>query len=303
MTGRFVPGIWLNTMAIKFNRIIFIITSVFLSSPSSAAVFNYYMDKQLLEYRLKPRIINNDLVIEADLLTDPEDDRAEQQQQLIIEKPPLPVVKPQPAVKKPKIVQKVATISTANEPVPGDNLYLRLFKQEGLLELWYQRKGRNFQLYKTWEICTFSGGLGPKKVAGDEKSPEGFYATRKNMLNPNSRYHLSFNIGYPNAYDRANGYTGSYIMIHGDCKSIGCYAMTDLGIEEIYALVSQALGSGQSQIPIHIFPFIMEDANMEKYKDSAHYAFWKELKPAYDVFQSQRRVPNISVQGRKYVVR
>lgn len=289
-------------MAIKNNRIIFIITSILLSSPSSAAVFNYYMDKQLLEYRLKPKIINNDLVVEPEVFTDPEDVNGQQQQHMIIEKPALPI-KPLPAIKKPKIVQTVTSLNTTKEPIPGDNLYLRLFKQEGLLELWYQRKGQNFQLYKTWQICTYSGGLGPKKVAGDEKSPEGFYATRKNMLNPNSRYHLSFNIGYPNAYDRANGYTGNYIMIHGDCKSIGCYAMTDLGIEEIYGLVDQALGSGQSQIPIHIFPFIMEESNMQKYKDSDYYTFWQELKPAYDVFQSQRRIPNISVQGRKYVVR
>lgn len=290
-------------MAIKNNRIIFIITSILLSSPSSAAVFNYYMDKQLLEYRLKPKIINNDLVVEPEIFADPEDTNGAQQQKIIIEKPPLPI-KPSPAIKKPKLKgSNFVSLNTLKEPIPGDNLYLRLFKQEGVLELWYQRKGQKFQLYKTWQICTYSGGLGPKKVAGDEKSPEGFYFTRKNMLNPNSRYHLSFNIGYPNAYDRANGYTGNYIMIHGDCKSIGCYAMTDLVIEEIYGFVDQALGSGQSQIPIHIFPFRMDEHNMQNYKDSDYYAFWQELKPAYDVFQSQGRIPNISVQGRKYVVR
>ncbi|WP_257390938.1 L,D-transpeptidase family protein [Snodgrassella alvi] len=115
-------------------------------------------------------------------------------------------------------------------------------------------------------MCTFSGGLGPKKAEGDGKSPEGFYAMRKSLLNPNSNYHLAFNIGYPNAYDRSKSYTGSYIMIHGKCVSIGCYAMTDNGIEEIYALVIQALSSGQTQVPIHIFPFKMNTANMKNIK-------------------------------------
>lgn len=194
------------------------------------------------------------------------------------------------------------TKATNPPPVAGDKIYLRLFKQEGILELWYQHENHRYQLYKTWKICTFSGGLGPKKAEGDGKSPEGFYATQKNLLNPNSNYHLAFNIGYPNAYDRANGYTGSYIMIHGKCVSIGCYAMTDIGIEQIYTLVSQALNNGQKQIPIHIFPFIMDKTNMIKYQSSTHYAFWKELKPAYDIFQSQRRIPSISVQNKHYII-
>ncbi|PIT19872.1 hypothetical protein BGI35_09280 [Snodgrassella communis] len=194
-------------------------------------------------------------------------------------------------------------VASTNFPVPGDQIYLRLFKQEGILEIWYKHKNQKYQLSKTWKICTFSGGLGPKKAEGDGKSPEGFYATQGNLLNPNSNYHLAFNIGYPNAYDRSKGYTGSYIMIHGKCVSIGCYAMTDKGIEEIYALVSQALSSGQTQVPIHIFPFKMHTANMKKYQGSAHYAFWQELKPAYDIFQSQRRVPDISVHNQHYIVR
>ena len=137
-------------------------------------------------------------------------------------------------------------VASTNFPVPGDQLYLRLFKQESILEIWYKHKNQQYQLSKTWKICTFSGGLGSKKAEGDGKSPEGFYATQRNLLNPNSNYHLAFNIGYPNTYDRSKGYTGSYIMIHGKCVSIGCYAMTDKGIEEIYALVSQALSSGQT---------------------------------------------------------
>lgn len=191
----------------------------------------------------------------------------------------------------------------ANYPLRGDNIYLRLFKQEGILEVWTQRENQPYQLYKTWKICTFSGGLGPKKAEGDGKSPEGFYATQKNLLNPHSRYHLAFNIGFPNAYDQANGFSGSYIMIHGKCVSAGCYAMTDASIEEIYALVSLALEGGQKQIPIHIFPFMMSASNMNKYRDSEYLSFWQQLKPAYDIFEAQRRIPDISVERRHYIVK
>lgn len=188
-------------------------------------------------------------------------------------------------------------------PARGDKIYLRLFKQEGILEMWYQHNNQPYQLYKTWNICTYSGGLGPKKAEGDGKSPEGFYATEKNLLKPNSNYHLAFNIGYPNAYDRANGYTGSYIMIHGKCVSIGCYAMNDKNIEQIYAFVSGALDNGQKQIPIHIFPFKMTQANMKKYQHSTYLPFWQELKPAYDIFQSQKRLPSITVNNQHYVIK
>lgn len=190
----------------------------------------------------------------------------------------------------------------ANYPVRGDNIYLRLFKQEGILEVWTQRENQPYKLYKTWKICTFSGGLGPKKAEGDGKSPEGFYATQKNLLNPHSRYHLFFNIDFPNIYDQANGFSGSYIMIHGKCVSVGCYAMTDASIEEIYTLVSLALDGGQKQIPIHIFPFMMSPSNMKKNQDSEYFPFWQQLKPAYDIFETQRRVPDISVERRHYVV-
>ena len=207
------------------------------------------------------------------------------------------------------IDQKIKTIDVKNTavavtpPVSGDKIYLRIFKQEGILEIWYKHKNNNYQLYRTWDICTYSGGLGPKKAEGDGKSPEGFYATEKNLLKPNSNYHLAFNIGYPNAYDRAHGYTGSFIMIHGNCVSIGCYAMTDKGIEQIYAVVNQAINSGQKRIPIHIFPFRMTASNMQKFQNSAYMPFWSELKPAYDIFQSERRVADITVHNKHYVIK
>lgn len=183
---------------------------------------------------------------------------------------------------------------------PGDKLYLRLLKTENRLEIWFRSESKTYELYKAYPICTFSGGLGPKKLQGDLKSPEGFYATDKGKLNPNSRYHLSFNIGYPNAYDHIHGYTGDFLMIHGGCVSAGCYAMTDPIITEIYALVEQAINSGQKSIPIHIFPFAMTQQNMNNQKNSPHLAFWQSLKPAYDYFEKYHRVPTVVVEGKRY---
>ena len=185
---------------------------------------------------------------------------------------------------------------------PGDRLYLRIFKRERKLEIWYQRGKAPYRWYKSYDICTYSGGLGPKKLVGDHKSPEGFYSTNKGRLNPNSNYHLSFNIGYPNKYDRAHGYSGDYIMVHGDCVSVGCYAMTNSGIEEIYQLVEYALNHGQKEIAVHIFPFAMTEKNLSDHKNSSSIEFWHELKPAYDIFQQQRRVPRVTVKGKNYVI-
>lgn len=185
---------------------------------------------------------------------------------------------------------------------PGDRLYLRLLKAEDKLELWATSNGKKYSLYKSYIICTYSGGLGPKKAQGDKKSPEGFYSTNKRLLNPNSQYHLSFNIGYPNTFDRANGYTGDFLMIHGGCASAGCYAMTDPIITEIYGLVEQALNSGQKSIPIHIFPFAMTAENMKKHLESKDFAFWLTLKPAYDYFEQTQDVPEVVVENKQYKV-
>jgi len=145
----------------------------------------------------------------------------------------------------------------------GDPVFMRIFKEEAELEVWMQ-KGDAFELFKTYPICNYSGDLGPKLREGDRQSPEGFYFVGKSALNPNSSYHLSFNLGYPNAYDRARNRTGSYLMVHGDCRSIGCYAMTDAGIEEIYGLGAAALNAGQAFFRAHAFPFRMTDARMEE---------------------------------------
>ncbi|MBP9477689.1 MAG: murein L,D-transpeptidase [Sebaldella sp.] len=184
----------------------------------------------------------------------------------------------------------------------GNPVYIRIFKEEGKLEIWAENSEKTYTLYKTYDICTYSGGLGPKKKEGDKKTPEGFYSTKKSSLNPNSSYHLSFNIGYPNAYDKAHGYTGSLIMVHGNCVSIGCFAMTDKYIEEIYSIVERSLINGQNVIDVHVFPFKMTNKNMSKYSNSEYYNFWEELKPAYDNFEKKKVVPKIKVINKKYVI-
>jgi len=182
----------------------------------------------------------------------------------------------------------------------GSPVFIRIFKAERELELWMEKAGR-FTRIKTYPICTFSGTLGPKLKEGDRQSPEGFYKVGRGALNPNSAYHLSFNLGFPNAYDRAHRRTGSYLMVHGDCVSIGCYAMTNPGIEEIYGLVRAALRNGQRQVQVHAFPFRMSASNIDRYRDHEWIDFWCNLKQGYDVFEVTLRPPQVRVSGKRYV--
>jgi murein L,D-transpeptidase YafK len=182
----------------------------------------------------------------------------------------------------------------------GDELFVRIFKEERQLETWL-RKDDRFVLLKTYEICEMSGELGPKERLGDEQAPEGFYFVPPNMMNDKSRFHLSFNLGYPNAYDRAHERTGSALMVHGDCVSIGCFAMTDEGIEEIYTLADAALDNGQPFFRVHVFPFRMTKKNMKRHGASKWKSFWTNLKQGYDHFESKRVPPKVSVSDGKYV--
>ncbi|WP_245929222.1 L,D-transpeptidase family protein [Agarilytica rhodophyticola] len=182
----------------------------------------------------------------------------------------------------------------------GSPIFIRIFKIPGKLELWVENKQKQFKLFKTYEICNFSGALGPKIKQGDRQSPEGFYFVTKNQLNPWSRFHLSFNLGYPNAYDRYYGRTGNYLMVHGDCVSIGCYAMTDKYIEEIYSMAVAALKNNQSFFRVHIFPFQLTDRVLVKYKDHRSYDFWLELKKGYDFFNNHGYPPNVEVNNGHY---
>ncbi len=181
----------------------------------------------------------------------------------------------------------------------GDPVFIRIFKKEEQLEIWL-RQGLSYIFFKSYSICRFSGELGPKLKEGDKQSPEGFYTVGTNQLNPNSDYHLSFNLGFPNEYDRSHNRTGSLLMIHGRCSSIGCFAMTDFRMDEIYALVESAFISGQCQVPVHIFPFKMTPANMAAHQNSKWIHFWENLKEGYDYFEGHRTPPLVIVQDKQY---
>lgn len=184
----------------------------------------------------------------------------------------------------------------------GAPLFIRIFKQSAELELWLKDKHGQWKLYQNYPICYFSGQLGPKIKEGDRQSPEGFYTVSKSQMNPNSTYHLSFNLGFPNKFDRANGRAGSYLMVHGNCVSIGCYAMTDEKIEEIYTLASAAFKNGQKAFQVHVFPFRMNSENMLAHAESEWLGFWQNLKQGYDHFELHKSPPAVTVQAKKYVI-
>ena len=181
-------------------------------------------------------------------------------------------------------------------------ILVRIFKQEAELEIWKQKDDGRFHLFKTYPICNYSGDLGPKLKQGDKQAPEGFYTVSPGRMNPNSNFHLSFNLGYPNKYDAAHGRTGAHLMVHGDCSSAGCYAMTDALIEEIYAIAREAFEGGQREFHVHAFPFRMTDAKMARHEGHRWYGFWQTLKDGYDAFEQTRVQPSVTVCEKRYVV-
>jgi murein L,D-transpeptidase YafK len=180
-------------------------------------------------------------------------------------------------------------------------ILVRLFKEEAELEVWKEDKNGQYALLKTYPICRWSGELGPKIKAGDRQAPEGFYTITPGLMNPNSNYYLAINTGFPNSYDRANGRTGSFLMIHGNCSSAGCYAMTDEQIAEIYALARESFFGGQRAFQIQAYPFRMTPLNMARHRNSPHMAFWKMLKEGYDHFEVSRHEPKVDVCEKRYV--
>lgn len=182
----------------------------------------------------------------------------------------------------------------------GSPVFIRVFKSEKVLEIWV-RQNDSFALFHSYPICTFSGQLGPKLREGDGQSPEGFYQVGLGQLNPYSSYHLSFNLGYPNTYDRANGRTGNYLMVHGNCVSIGCYAMGDEAIEEIYTLMEAALRGGQKNIDVHVFPFRFDSTKLA-WQRSEWKPFWSDLKTGFDAFNQTKKPPTVTVVNKRYRV-
>jgi murein L,D-transpeptidase YafK len=209
----------------------------------------------------------------------------------------------------------LATNAKANQPVPPkliaamvekdmdlqSPILVRLFKQEAELEVWKQDRSGRFALLKTYPICRWSGDLGPKVREGDRQAPEGFYSITPGQMNPQSAYYLSFNTGYPNAYDQSLGHTGSQLMVHGDCSSRGCYAMTDEQIMEIYALGRESFFGGQKAFQFQAYPFRMTPINMAKHRNNPNMPFWKMIKEGYDHFEVTRQEPKVNFCEKKYV--
>jgi len=183
----------------------------------------------------------------------------------------------------------------------GSPVFLRIFKADLEVELWI-KAGNRFELFATYPICAWSGQLGPKLAEGDAQAPEGFYTIAKDQLHPKSQYHRAFNLGYPNLLDRSLKRTGKYLMIHGACASVGCYAMTDPVIDELWELVTAALNDGQERVAVHIFPFRMTEARLAAFEWHPWIGFWRELKIAYDSFEETRIPPQISVCNKRYAV-
>lgn len=181
-------------------------------------------------------------------------------------------------------------------------LFIRVFKEESELEVWKLRADGHYYHFKTYPICNWSGELGPKQRIGDKQAPEGFYTVSRSQMNPDSKYHLAFNLGFPNSFDKAHGRTGEYLMVHGHCKSVGCYAMTDALMEEIYAIARESFLGGNDSFPVHAFPFRMTNENMRRHAGHEAYPFWVTLKEGYDYFEYARQVPNVAVCNKRYVV-
>lgn len=184
--------------------------------------------------------------------------------------------------------------------VLGTPAHIRIFKAEKRLEVWLQRDDGRYALFRGYDICRFSGGLGPKLREGDRQSPEGFYRVSKLQLNPNSRHHLSFNLGFPNAYDRQLGRTGSALMVHGGCTSIGCYAITDEKVDEVYAVVEAALDAGQDAVDVHAFPFRMTDDALAREAQNLWLPHWQNLKQGFDLFEASSTVPQVAACKGEY---
>jgi murein L,D-transpeptidase YafK len=180
-------------------------------------------------------------------------------------------------------------------------IMVRILKEEGVLEVWKQKDNGRYDIATSYNICKWSGKLGPKFTEGDRQAPEGFYTIRPHQMNPKSSYHLAFNMGYPNAFDRAHGRTGSNLMVHGACSSAGCYSMTDEQVEQIYAFARDAFRGGQTEFQVQAFPFRMTPENMARYKDDRNFEFWSMLKEGYDHFEITKVPPKVDVCGKRYV--
>jgi murein L,D-transpeptidase YafK len=180
-------------------------------------------------------------------------------------------------------------------------ILVRIFKEESELDVWKQNAEGKYALLKTYPICRWSGELGPKVKEGDRQAPEGFYTITPGQMNPNSNYYLAFNLGFPNAYDKANDFSGAFLMVHGDCSSAGCYAMTDEQIQEIYALGRDSFLGGQKSFQVQAYPFRMTALNMARHRNNPYMPFWRMIKEGNDHFEVTKAEPHVDVCDKRYV--
>jgi murein L,D-transpeptidase YafK len=208
--------------------------------------------------------------------------------------------KPLPAKATQELPAELLALLEQKKMPKYSPIVVRVFKEEAELEVWKQDTAGRFQILKTYPICRLSGDLGPKLYEGDRQAPEGFYTVTPELMNPNSNFYLSINLGYPNSFDKANKRNGSFLMIHGDCWSSGCYAMTDEQISEIYSLARDSL-TGRPSFQVQAYPFRLTPANLARHRNSPNLAFWKMLKVGNDHFETTGREPKVDVCNRRYV--
>src|SRR5215207_2203483 len=187
------------------------------------------------------------------------------------------------------------TLMQGKNTSPTEPILIRIHKKEAELEVWKRSASGRYVRLKTFPICRWSGQLGPKRKEGDRQTPEGFYAVTASQMNPKSKHYLSFDTGFPNAYDRAHGSTGSALMVHGTCSSAGCYAMTDTAMSEIYALVREALRGGQRAVQLQAYPFRMTAENLVRHRLDPNIPFWRQLKEGSDRFEAPGAEPVVRV--------
>ncbi len=190
------------------------------------------------------------------------------------------------------------------------NIFIRVFKNDKVLEVWAKNKeDKTYQKVRTFPICSSSGELGPKRMEGDYQVPEGFYTI--NHFNPFSTYYLSMGISYPNESDKklgVKGKLGGAIYIHGKCCTIGCIPITDEYIKELYVMGVEARNNGQTNIPVHVFPFRMDGDNWDNFETKfpdlkQHIDFWKNIQPGYQYFEKNKTLPKVTVAADgKYVI-
>jgi murein L,D-transpeptidase YafK len=199
------------------------------------------------------------------------------------------------------ISNETVALMQQKDTTPSSPVLIRTYKKEAEFEVWKMKSDGRYALLKTYPMCRWSGQLGPKTREGDRQVPEGFYAITPGQMNPNSNYYLSYNVGYPNAYDRAFNRTGGTIMVHGACSSAGCFSMTDQQIAEIYAIAREAFNGGQREIQMQSYPFHMTAENLAKHRLDPNIDFWRQLKNGSDHFEVTKSEPTVAVCGKRYV--